>query len=346
MPMAFCLRPSSTKRPVSRAVASHPPLCLCFRRGAPVEVWRPCPLLRPPRFDRCPVSHRSVASSTLPMFQALTRPLKCGRPCPLLHPTPNRPTADPSTPPVCPARLGPTAQGVLHQSASCCSAHLPPIHSRPSAPSSFRPWRSHGLKQGRAASRTPEFFKEPKGAPLRGRRVFLGARSLGRKRADGAGRWLLAKGRWQSLSAASGQLLHRLLTLAPSSFLRRRRLRLLDSSEAPGSAKNLTGGSRQEAEPPGFLRGSASAKLDGRLQAGGRASWIPQRLRLLENLSAGAQEPRSPGAQERRSVGAYACSRFWFLAPEKLGRAASRTPLFKALGSAQVRKLDVPPARR
>ena len=161
MPMAFCLRPSSTKRPVSRAVASHPPLCLCFRRGAPVEVWRPCPLLRPPRFDRCPVSHRSVASSTLPMFQALTRPLKCGRPCPLLHPTPNRPTADPSTPPVCPARLGPAAQGVLHQSASCCSAHLPPIHSRPSAPSSFRPWRSHGLKQGRAASRTPEFFKEP-----------------------------------------------------------------------------------------------------------------------------------------------------------------------------------------
>jgi len=107
------------------------------RRGAPVEVWRPCPLLRPPRFDRCPVSHRSVASSTLPMFQALTRPLKCGRPCPLLHPTPNRPTADPSTPPVCPARLGPAAQGVLHQSASCCSAHLPPIHSRPPGPSSF-----------------------------------------------------------------------------------------------------------------------------------------------------------------------------------------------------------------
>lgn len=167
MPMAFCLRPPSTKRPVSRAVASHPPLCLCFRRGAPVEVWRPCPLLRPPRFDRCPVSHRSVASSTLPMFQALTRPLKCGRPCPLLHPTPNRPTADPSTPPVCPARLGPAAQGVLHQSASCCSAHLPPIHSRPPGPSSF-------FGKGKGPS-TKKSCWEP---------------------------WLLAKERWQRVTHA------------------------------------------------------------------------------------------------------------------------------------------------
>jgi hypothetical protein len=50
--------------------------------------------------------------------------------------------------------------------------------------------------------------------------------------------------------------------------------------------KNLTGGSSQEAEPPGV---SPRRKLDGRLQAGGRASWVPPRRKLDGRFQAGGR---------------------------------------------------------